>query len=241
MDHCTTDAVAFHGVRPNARATWGRGEGKAARGATFQAASDRAHFYTWAAKLGTLFMNTKYEPWKDYDVRGKWPEDLWWQHKLDHRTYAQYSLKCRKGHDARKRDLNAVLRDEAEARVEEEIEKRKGQLLTLLHPFRKLRAVLEWESQYLTVRPRYKILILHADSRAGKTCFAEALFERPFVVTVEGSTFLDLKGFDRATHDGLVLDNVNSFRQLLSWRAVLQARNAKTKGGQSATQMYSRP
>ena len=50
---------------------------------------------------------------------------------------------------------------------------------------------------------------------------------------------LDLKGFNRATHDGIVLDNCNSFGQLLGWRALLQARNAQTKGGQSATQMYA--
>ena len=59
------------------------------------------------------------------------------------------------------------------------------------------------------------------------------------MVTVEDNPSLDLKGFDRATHDGIVLDNCNSFGQLLGWRALLQARNAQTKGGQSATQMYA--
>ena len=240
MDWTSTDLIAFHGVRPDARPTRQMGAAKGPRGVSFQGASDRGHFYAWAWKVGTLFVETNYAPWRDYDVRGKWPEDLWWQGKLAHATYAEYSVKCRKGHAARKRDLEAVLHDEAAARVDEEIAKRKGQLARLLHPYRTLAAVEAWESQYLTVRPRYKILILHADSRAGKTSFAEALFERPFVVTVEGSAFLDLKGFDRATHDGIVLDNVNSFGQLVSWRAVLQARNAKTKGGQSATQMYSR-
>ena len=34
-------------------------------------------------------------------------------------------------------------------------------------------------------------------------------------------------------------DNVNSWGQLLSWRALLQARNAKLKGGQSATNLYA--
>ena len=94
-------------------------------------------------------------------------------------------------------------------------------------------------TSFLKVRPRYKFLILHADSRAGKTSFAESLFLSPFVVTVEDNPILDLKGFDRAKHDGIVLDNCNSFKQLLGWRAVLQARNTKTKGGQSATQMYA--
>ena len=57
------------------------------------------------------------------------------------------------------------------------------------------------------------------------------------MVTVEDNPDLDLKGFDRTAHDGIVLDNCNSFGQLLGWRALLQARNAKAKGGQSATQM----
>ena len=81
--------------------------------------------------------------------------------------------------------------------------------------------------------------MLHADSRAGKTTFAESLFESPLVITVEESPFLDLKDFDRNLHDGIVLDNVNTFGQLQKWRAVLQARNVKTKGGQSPTQRYS--
>ena len=50
---------------------------------------------------------------------------------------------------------------------------------------------------------------------------------------------MDLKGFDRAVHDGVVLDNCNSFGQLIKWRALLQARNTLTKGGQFATQMYA--
>ena len=106
-------------------------------------------------------------------------------------------------------------------------------------PFREFSDVKKWEDTFLTVRPRYQFLILHADSRAGKTSFAESRFQNPFVVTVEDNPDLDLKGFDRAVHDGIVLDNCNSFGQLLGWRALLQARNTKTKGGQSATQMYA--
>ena len=65
------------------------------------------------------------------------------------------------------------------------------------------------------------------------------MFDNPYVLTVEEAEHLDLRGFDFEKHDGLVLDNVNSFAQLLKWRAVLQARNAKSRGGQSATNVYS--
>ena len=46
----------------------------------------------------------------------------------------------------------------------------------------------------------------------------------PFVVTVEDNPALGLKGFDRAVHDGVVLDNCNSFGQLLKWPALLRAK-----------------
>ena len=81
--------------------------------------------------------------------------------------------------------------------------------------------------------------MLVADSASGKSSFAESLFDSPYVLTVEDAEHLDLRGFDRNVHDGIVLDNVNSWAQLLSWRAVLQARNAKSKGGQSATNLYA--
>ena len=166
-------------------------------------------------------MLTNYHPWQDYPVRGKWAEDLWWQHKLSHEVYAKYSAKCRKGHLGRKRELEAVLRDEADVRVDEEIALRKRQLSALLFPFKRIPEVVEWESQYLRVHPRYKLLVLHADTRAGKTTFAESLFENPCTVTVEDSVHLDLKDFDRSKNDGVVLecvmDAMQEVPQLIVW------------------------
>ena len=86
-----------------------------------------------------------------------------------------------------------------------------------------------------------KNLVLCADSSSGKSNFAEGRFDSPYVLTVEGAEHLDLRGFDYEKNDGVVLDNVNSWKQLLGWRAVLQARNAKSKGGQSATNIHAYP
>ena len=58
-------------------------------------------------------------------------------------------------------------------------------------------------------------------------------------MTVESAENLDLKGFAADQFDGIVLDNINTWGQLLRWRAVLQSRNAKSKGATSATNMYS--
>ena len=99
--------------------------------------------------------------------------------------------------------------------------------------------VAAWQDSFLKLDFRWKILVLCADSASGKSNFAEHLFDNPFIVTVEGVQHLDLKGLRHDRHDGLVLDNVNSWGQLLQWRAVLQARNSKSKGGQSATNAYA--
>ena len=69
--------------------------------------------------------------------------------------------------------------------------------------------------------------------------FAESLFDKPYTIKVEDAEVLDLKEFDRQVHDGIVLDSVNSFQQLRRWRALLQARNQKVKGGESRTQVYA--
>ena len=151
----------------------------------------------------------------------------------------ELSLKVKKGHTARKREFEGVRADEQGARVDERIAVVRKALAKLKAPLRSFPQVIAWEDTFLTLRDRWNILVLCADSQAGKSNFAEDLFENPFVLTVEAAQYLDLKGFDYEKHDGLVLDNVNSWGQLLSWRAILQGRNAKSKGGQSATNVYS--
>lgn len=113
------------------------------------------------------------------------------------------------------------------------------ELAKLRAPFRAFPSVQSWEDTFLSLAFRWKLLVLVADSASGKSSFAESLFAKPYVLTVEDCQELDLRGFDREVNDGLVLDNVNTWKQLLSWRAVLQARNAKSRGGQSKTNVYS--
>ena len=66
------------------------------------------------------------------------------------------------------------------------------------------------EDSFLNLDFRWKLLALVADSASGKSSFAESLFERPFILTVEAAEHLGLKAFDQEVHDGLVLDSVNS-------------------------------
>jgi hypothetical protein len=99
--------------------------------------------------------------------------------------------------------------------------------------------VTEWEDSFLHLDFRWSLLALVGDSQSGKSMFAEHLFSNPWVITVESAQHLDLKGFDAEKHDGIVLDNVNTWAQLLEWRAILQGRNAKSQGAQTASNMYA--
>ena len=243
VDHSSTSAFAFHGVAPDARATWSEAAKsfgrKKARGGNWDFARRRGHFYCWAPKTGTLETSTNFLPFKDYRVVGQWVEDLWVDGKLEHDVYDGLSARAKRGHASRKRDLDAVRTDESNARVDARIKAVAKALEQITAPSRKFSVVTAWEDSFLKLDHRWKILILCADSRAGKSNYAEGLFDAPFVITVEDADYLDLKGFDLEKNDGIVLDNVNSWGQLLKWRAVLQARNAKSKGGQSATNCHA--
>lgn len=106
-------------------------------------------------------------------------------------------------------------------------------------PPRVFQAVRSWEDSFRVLDFRWKLLVLVADSASGKSNFAESLFRKPLVLTVEDAENLDLRSFECDKHDGIVLDNCNTWQQILNWRAVLQARNTKSRGGQSATNVFS--
>ena len=242
LDQATTEGFEFCGVKPDARATVvakaADGQ-KKPRGANFLEASNRGHFYTVAPKVGTLYSDSNWKAWTNYRVLGKWLDDLWTDGKLDHDTYGTLALRVRVGYANRKKDLEMVKAAEHDARVDRELAEVGKELDLLKAPFLPFPEVTAWEDTFLTLRFRWQLLALVADSASGKSSYAESLFDNPFVLTVEEAEHLDLKAFDRDTHDGIVLDNVNTWQQLLRWRALLQARNAKTYGGQSATNMYA--
>ena len=245
LDVKTWEVFAFHGVKPDVRPTFvapaadQSSRSKKARGANFLEASNRAHFYTWVAKRGTVYVGTNYKPFEDYRVLGKWLDDLWTDGKLEHNIYRELAVRVRTGYSSRKRDLEQVLAEEREKRVDARIAKVAEAQEQLKAPPRVFQAVRDWEDSFLHLDFRWKLLLLWADSASGKSTFAEGLFENPFLVTVEEAEHLDLKDFDFEKHDGLVLDNCNSLKQLLRWRAILQGRNAKSKGGQSATNLFA--
>ena len=64
LDQLGTDGFDFHGVRPDVRATVVavRSDTQKARGSNLVEASNRAHFYTWVPKRGSLHTATNWKP-----------------------------------------------------------------------------------------------------------------------------------------------------------------------------------
>lgn len=88
-DWNTLEKVRFAGSLPDARPTHARGEKE-----SMETIKNQGHFYCWAAKPGTLKVQTSgHEPWQDYCVMGRWIDTLWSQQKLDHDTYIAYAAK----------------------------------------------------------------------------------------------------------------------------------------------------
>lgn len=239
LDRRGADVFDFNMVTPNVRPTWIPAAQHKARGANAETASNHGHFYCWAWKKGSLFRESNWKPWLHYPVMGKWVDDLWGREKLTNETYGNYALRLRKGYAGRKRDLEAVMAEERARRAGERVQEVNRALSLVKRPFRSSAAVGDWGDSFLQVAFRWKVLVLVADTASGKSAFAESLFENPYIITVEDVNHLDLRGFDYEAHDGIILDNVNCWAQLRRWRAVLQARNSVSKGGQSATNIYA--
>ena len=161
-----------------------------------------------------MFRESNWKPWSDYMVLGKWVDDLWSREKITNDIYGSYILRLRRGYAMRKRDLDAVMAEERARRAMERVREVNEALSLVKKPFRSFGALRAWEDSFLKVDFRWKVLVLVADTAAGKSAFAESLFQKPYIITVEDSEHLDLRDFDYESHDGLVLDNVNGWAQL---------------------------
>ena len=180
--------MAFDGGLPNASPT-------VARGLNLRVVVDQGHFYAWAWKVGTVYVETSgYVPWVDYPVKGHWLDDLWAQHKLDHDKYIEYAAAARIGFLTRLKQAQALQEREREARFQEQQRIVADRLSRQQCEFNPdvLAALKPWMQQYGTELPRYKFLVIRGVSRAGKSTLAKSLGRRPFVQTVQSAVAPDL-------------------------------------------------
>ena len=70
---------------------------------------NRAHFYVYCTKVGTLWSFTNYWPFLDYEVLPHWLMGWWAMGKLSNKQYKGYLLKCRRSYRTLLQNFEAVL------------------------------------------------------------------------------------------------------------------------------------
>ena len=249
----------FEGLRPNVSQTDILGDGFARP--KLQLCIDRAMFYVWANKIGTvrdddgrLCVAGNYVPcWVpgpfQYQVLGAWPEKLWKQRKLAHDVYEEYLFLSRDGVPGRKRNFEAVREREAQIAEQAEIAattKRLRSTPSLYKSFPEVPEAAAWLKLFKSDQLRYPILVVLGPSFSGKTEWAKSLFTNPLELKVGSlAHFPDrMRLFDRRVHDGIVLDDVRDLQFVADNQEKLQGKYdaavefATTPGGTCSYTKY---
>ena len=226
-----------------------------------QASVDRGMFYVWADKIGTqrdsagaVCVDGNYFPcWirgaAKYVVQGRWSDSLWRARKLSHEVYERYIYLIREGVVVRKRNLDAVLAQEAddcEAELIAQNTKRIRENPALFTPFPEIPAAVSWLAFFNNDAMRYPMMIVVGPSHSGKTQWANSLFRNPLEITIGSLAHFPerMRSFDRKFHDGLVLDDVRDLEFLAAHQEKLQASShrsmefASTPGGTCSYKKY---
>ena len=233
----SSKVFCFEGLTPRADCSDLLGDGWNKK--RMQESLDRAFFYVWANKQGTvcnadgsLCTAGNYAPsWTDttctYAVKGKWPENLWKAGKLSNDVYEEYLFACKDGVVYRKRNLDAVKEREQHTAAQAELEARVKRIRTNPQIFRSFPLVPEaqaWLQVFATDKLRYPVMVVLGKSQTGKTEWAQSLFRQPLVLKVGTlEHFPDsMRSFTRNFHDGVVLDDLRDLRFLVNHQDKLQ-------------------
>ena len=256
---CTIKRFIFRGCRPNDSVNDYLGQPFGHK--NMQASINRGMFYVYADKIGTqreedgtLCVAGDYKPaWErncfTYAVQGKWPLSLWHAWKLTHDAYESYLFLCRDNVVARKRNLDAVREQQAEALEMLTLAanvKRVRSNPALYRRFPTVPAAAAWLLLFGEDRLRYPLLVVKGQSFTGKTEWAKSLFDEPLEVKIGNLSHFPeaMRTFDRTKHDGLVLDDVRDLRFLTEHQHALQGKYdarvefASTPGGTCAYKKY---
>ena len=235
------DPFMFEGIRPHLVRNKAVGKG-------FGGAVNHGHFYVIVDKKGTLFNWTNYEPFSDYKVEAWWLDNLLKGEKIDHAVYLDYASRLGIGFQRRAGDVKAAERHSKEQAMLEHVHAGVVALSRAIKPVRTFAAIETFLSCFTELRHRRPILAIIGGTNLGKTMLARDVLRRVAAlvgvsefleVTVEMNADFDFSEFDTRRHGGALLDGVGDALILKKNRESLQGQAKLSKGGQSATMMYS--
>ena len=244
------EELYFQDVRP--RVDVCKGPGSAANFGTPRKPALHGLWYVTVLKEGKVESATNYKPWQHYSPCMAWLGSLWDEKKLSHQAFVKLSAEFRSGHAKRKRDAEAVMRQEQEFAVEQHVA---AEIALLdqhepLQPFRDFQQVTDFVNSFRRPLRRRPVLLFVGGTNSGKSLLAAhvlrevaAVVHAPsFVeVTVETDEVLDLSSYDHRRDAGVLFDGMGDTLTLLKHREVLQGRPKVCRGGRSATMVFSYP
>ena len=136
-------------------------------------------WYVSVVKLGTLFADSNFKAWRDYEPRVEWVRGLWGTRKLTHAMFEDYSRRLRVGHADRKRDLTELYADERQQAVRDHVGTAEARTSASLRPLRSFQQVEEFIESFkgasLLRRP---ILAIVGGTNLGKSILAADVLKR---------------------------------------------------------------
>jgi len=239
------DDLVFEDVRPRVDKC------NAQKKVTPRTAACHGLWYVTVKKLGTVESSTNYKPGVAYKVLRVWLDGLYDDGKLSHAQYMEFSRQFPRGHAARKRDCEEVLREEHQAAVskliKEELEELKAAGFWKA-PRQFAEVDLFLEAHVGLARDRRPIFAIIGGTQTGNSLLAASVLEKLAAhkllsgyleVTVEDDGHFDMSDFRVDQHAGVLLDGVGDTQVLHKARETLQGRPKPIKGGRSATMVYA--
>ena len=246
----TLDTLRFENTHP--RVDVCKGAGSAANFGAPTRAALHGLWYVAVKKAGTAHASTNFVLWLQYSPSMAWLGALWDAKKLSHEAFLALSADFRSRHSERKRDAEAVMRQELEAAVDEHVATELSLLAATepLEDFRQFPPIDAFVECFRSPRRRRPILVLVGGTNSGKSLLGAAVLRRVaevlaapgyLEIAVESDEELHVTNYDHRRHAGLLLDGVGDALTLWRRREMLQGRPAKYYGGKSATMIYSYP
>jgi hypothetical protein len=211
-----------------------------------------------AEKIGMVWTEASLSPFTGYQVKDFWITALLLGEKITFETARFLYLKAIVRAELNIRQLDFVQKSLESLQAAREKARFELEILRAESEFQTLPSVEEWKLQYSKVKSRYLFLVLDGKSQTGKTRFAYSLSPPPtsevdVFATSESARLStdrqvyyadcsgglpDLRGFRRAVHRLLVLDEI-SCRSALLLKKILQASNDDCLMGASPTMQHA--
>ena len=207
-------------------------EGRTTRSAQ---AGHSGNLYTCIDKIGGITKASTLEPWSDYPVRDIWITNLYAANKISYQTARQGYVNTvhRVGYNLNSLDM--VHKEKQTRLLQEKVLRIEKEIRASFRPWKRIDVVLAWQAQYESLLPRYDFLVLDGDSKFGKTWYALSLNGVGRTLYVDcTSGYPNLKDFDNALYDAILLDEITP-KCAISIKKAVQASNELVTLGSSPT------